>query len=361
MLAKVPLDSTQMVDKESVESRFTELYEQIGQSINHLTDKLNQTWTWDDDTEDIDEIVQDMLSVLVPRRFYDDFNEDFYSRLPEAEPGNFHDLVVRGDPLLTIFGLARRDPILRDRLRNAIDEKTCGDDFLIKLGDKSTSILERYDMYARDGPRFDDRFVDRSGVALRQIIDKVSAYRESDRAPTSSNFNAKAAELVLNILEEVCMRNKDIYEDSTWQTTEDDPEADRDCNIFANLIGSPPVGFRDTHFVLDFLADELPPDAWRHLLGRLDSLVEKLREHEVPAPYLQKLTDLTSRYHAGGGVYEELEEYEYHLGPAMPGDMPDSPADQWRHTAPHGVASSSGTTRRPTLSDQPEPQRRRLG
>ena len=345
------------MDRESIESRFTDLYEQIGQHLNRLPDELNRTW--DEEAEDIDETVQDMISVLHPSKLWDEF-DDLYSTIPEAEPGNFHDLVVPGNLGLTIFGLAQHDSVFRERLRNAITEETCGDDFLTKLGGRSMSIFEDYDEYTTRGPRFDARFVDSSGTAIRKVVAKVSAYRNGERAPTSNTFDAKSAELVLRILEEICSRNRDIYEHSTWQTTEDDPEADRDCNLFANLIGSPPTRFRQTDFVLDLLTDELPPDAWKHLVGRLESIAEKLREYRAPERFQGKLIDLIARYHAGGRVYEEPEEYEYQLGPAMPGNVPESPVDQWRHTAPSGARSPSRLTRRPTLSDQPEPQRRRL-
>ena len=348
-----------MVDRESIESRFTELYDQIGQRLDHLPDELNKTW--DEESDDTNEMVQDMLSVLAPQKLWDELGEDFYDMIPEAEPGKFRDLVVRGNLPVTIFSLALHDSVFRDRLRNAITEEICGEDFLSKLEVRSTSTFDKYDEYDKNGPRFDAHFVDRSGMIIRQIVAKVSAYRKTFRAPLSNFFDAKAAELLLRILEEVCARDKDIYEDSAWQTIEDDPEADRDCNLFANLIGSPPTRLRQANFVLDIFVDELPPSAWKHLLGQLESLLGKLREHDAPAHYLHKLADLISRYHAGGRLYEEPEEYEYHLGPAVPGQVPDSPVDQWRHTTPSGMASSSGTTRRPTLSDQPEPQRRRLG
>lgn len=334
----------------NVERRFTELYDEIDSKLDRLPDMLNNIWDEEED-EDAYETIQDMLAVLDPENFWDNYDDDFEALFPEVSSKCFQDLVVPGSMPVTIYGLAKHDPIFRERLRNAIPKDMCAKDLMTKLKGKTSFFFGAFDDYVRRGPKFDPHFVARTASSLRHVISKLSTYRKGERAPMSSSFDRNAAELALFILEEVAKRNKDIYMHSSWQTTEDDPEDERDCNIFVNLIKSPVASASTSTFVLDFLVDELAPAAFKHLLSRLESLVVKLQQQDAPEAYVKKLVDAISTSETEEG---EPEGYEQHL--AGPGHrQPSSPDDPF----PHSQSPRPSVARRPTL-DGPEPQRRRL-
>ena len=301
----------------------------------------------------MDEMIQDMLAVFTADRVWDDFDEDFFSSIPEAEGLPFQKLVVPGNLATTVFALARHDPAFRDRLRNAVTKEICAEDFLRKLEAKRQTVFKRFDDYETRGPRFEAGFINACGSRLHRILSKISTYKHGARAPLSHDFDVESAKLALRTLSDVCERDKDIYGDSKWQTTEDDPEEDRDCNLFANLISDPPPGRRDDLFVLDLLAEDIPQPAWNDLVNELERLIEKFKDQKTPARYLNKLQELIHQSQASGQLFEEAEEQQ----------SPATPADQWRHVV--GLATSSsganlGRERRPTMEEGPESQRPRL-
>lgn len=337
-------------DQDSVEQRFSDLHDAIGSRIEDIPDLLNLAW--DEASEDVDELIQDMLAVFDNDRLWHDFGDEFYDSLPESKDLRFQELVVRGNLSVTIFALAQHDPIFRDRLRNAVTKDICADDFLTKLKRLSVTFLQRLDNYANQGPRFKAAFVHGCASSIRRIISEILDYRRSERAPLSREFDKKSAELVLWLLDEVCNHNKNIYRDSTWREIEDeDPEEERDCNLFTNLISDPSPGYRGQFFALDYL-EELPAPAWRHLLNELERLLHRLAEEEAGTRYLNKLRDLIAQAQAGEQLYEDPEEMQ----------SPTSPADQWRHIQPiagPSTAAAAGQERRSTGEGRPS-QRRRL-
>ena len=298
-------------------------------------------------------MIQDMLAVFTADRVWDDFDDEFFSSVPEAESLHFQELVVPGNLATTVFALARHDPTFRDRLRNAVTKEMCAHDFLRKLEAKRQNIFKRFDDYESRGPRLEIGFVNACGSRLHRIISKLSSYKYGARAPLSHDFDVESARLALRMLDDLCERNRDIYSDSEWQTTEDDPEEDRDCNLFANLISDPPPGRRDNLFVLDLFTEDIPQTAWTSLLNELERLLRKLRDQKAPARYLNKLQDLANQSQASEHLFDEAEEQQ----------SPLTPADQWRHVVGLPTSSSGaimGRERRPTMEDGPDSQRRRL-
>ena len=299
-------------------------------------------------------MIQDMLALLDPENFWDNYNEEFESHIPEAESKSFQDLVVPGSMPVTIFALAKHDPIFRDRLRNAITKDMCAKDLWFKLKAKTTVFLRAFDEYVERGPNFDPLFVARTAKGLRQVIDKLSAYRKGSRAPLSPLFDRYAAELTVFILGEACKRNRDIYKDSTW-CDHGLPEVKADGNLFSSLIGSPPASFRGSFFVLDFLGDELPPASYKDSLSRLEPVVERLREYNAPEAYVQKVLEIIN----GSTGEEDAEGFEQQvIGPDRRRGRPLS-RDQWPHSQ-SATPRPSPMARRPTLDDPQDRQRRRL-
>ena len=356
-LGDIPSNVVLPVDRPSVERCFTSLYNSIGKNINHLQDELNQTW--DEASDDTDEMIQDMLAVFTTDRTWDEFDDEFLSSVPEAEGLPFEQLVAPGNLATTIFALARHDPVFRDRLRNAVTKEICARDFLSKLETKQQNVFKRFDDYMNRGPRrprLEVGFVSACASRLCEILSKVSVYKEGMRAPLSHNFDVASAKLALRMLNNVCGRNRNIYSDSAEQTSEESPPKERDCNLFTNVISDPPPERRDEMFTIDLLTDNIPLPALTSLAGELERLMEKLRQQKAPAPYLNKMQELIDNARAGGQLADEAEGRQ----------TPTSSGIQWRHVV--GLASPGaepsarvGRERRPTLDPEgPESQRRRL-
>lgn len=290
-----------------------------------------------------------MLSVFDSDNMDGHFDDAFYESLPTANNERFRELVVPRDLVRTVFALARHDPVFRDRLRNAVNKDICAQDFINKLSIKRQKYLRRFDDYVHRGPRFDPAFVNKCGTSLYQLLQDLSIYR-SERAPLAQSFETRAAELALHMLEDTFSRNKDIYENSTWQTTADDPDEERDCNLFANLISDPPSD-REHFFVLDLLT-KLPLAAWQHMFNHLERLLGKLKEEEAAASFTRKLEDLIIQAKTEEQLFEEPEEQSH-----------PSSVDQWSHiqaSLSSGPVAGPSRERRPTLEDRPDAQRRRL-
>ena len=313
--------------------------------IDRLPDALNLIS--DEPAEDVDEMVKDMLALFI------DLDDEFYSVVPEMENQSLQSLVVPGNLSVTIFALARHDPVFRGRLRNVITKDLCAGDFLRKLNKKRRDIVAAIDEYTGHGSEIQARFVNNCAIGLRQIIAEISTYRESDRAPLSPKFDTMAAQLAMKILEDVCDRNRDVYEGENWKEAGAKPEEERSRNLFANLVSDPAPRFSANFFVLDFLTDELPPPAWLDHVGDLERLLGRFTEQEAGTQYIDKMQELVSQSQSGGQLYEETEDTQ----------SPTSPGSEWRHTV--GVASASAVPtsrreRRPTLEESRSPQRRRL-
>ena len=346
----------QSADRATIETKFSEFYDRIESNIDRLPDMLNKRW--DDAANDTDELIQDMLSVMDEDKVWDDYDDDLFSVIPDGSSKCFQDLVVPGNLEATIFGLARHDHVFRDRLRSAITKEICSDNFLLKLSARKDALLRRFDDYARRGPALKPDFVQFCANYLRRLISKLPSYLNGNRAPLSKSFHVKVAEFSVRVLEEICQRNIDIYEHAFWRRTEDKPEEERDRNLFVNLIKSPSGAASSRNFILDYPGEQLAPLVWVDLIGRLEPLLETLREQNAPDAYLQKLADMTALAQGGASLYGEPEEYDYEVGPMPAPLVSDSPADHRSTTSP--PAGHSRSTSRRTTTGPPEAQRRRL-
>lgn len=307
---------------------FTQLYVRIGQRIDVLPQELNKSLSPPNSQEDLqdelpqdelDEIIQDMLSVLHPKKLPDDFDDDFKEKIPSLE-NTFQGLVVPGDLETTVFALARHDSAFFERLRTAIPKDMCDLQLLRKLEARIERFFHRIDTYAESGPAYDENTI---GACAEALVDATSKMHDYNKPPTSREFESTAARLGVFALEEVCSRNVDIYAGSTWHAgrTPDD-EADR--NLFARLIVSPEPSDDEEPaiFVLDLL-DDLPPSALAPFHPRLAAVLDTLRQSAAPTAYTQKAQAILAR------------------------------------SAP-GASGAGPSARRPPVTDEREPRRRRL-
>lgn len=299
----------------------TDLYYEIGRRLLHdanFRDRLGtgqagETFSdsdedpRDDDlpSEDPGEVIQtlrDMLSVFEPNRLPEEYGADFIENLPPTFESS-EDTVDPGNLSATIFALARHDPVFRQRLRGALTKDFCVVQVFQKLQRRAQGIFRRFDRYAESGPNYDEGFVAKCADILQQIVEKVIEYM-NDRLPLSASSKAEAAGVLVNILDNVCNRNRDIYVDMPWQTPRV-PDDDDDRNLYIYLIRDVLDDNEDPEnehcFVVDalyrFVHEEL-----KHHTEDLKSVLRKAVRHRASVVFLQRLEEIIKVSEVGPGL-----------------------------------------------------------
>ena len=315
-----------------VPNEISELYDRIGESVVTLRHELNTSRGSEDDS-DTDEdaieepsvssvaearasVVIDMLSIFDNEKLPDEYQ----SELPEASiDSSFEDALIPGNLAATIYGLAIREEAFCVHLRKLINRDVCADYYLKKQRRRAQRAISKLNEPSND-PSIG---VYECGDTLRRIVREVCWDREArtSRRPLSSRILNKAAELLVDILEQVCKQNRNVA-----RLASAFPFPGTDANLYTYLISDPPR-FEEGDFVVDQLRN-FPQNEWRHLLEYLTTIAEYIRNN---APESQ----LRSVQYA-----EKIE--------AMVNDYTNS-----------AFEPSSSSHRRPAVSGDRESQRRR--
>lgn len=281
--------------------------------------------------------VRDMLSVfdtaILP--------EDYDPRNASTPAGNEQQgLYVPNNLPATIFQMAVRDEKVFESLRDVVTHDICANVHFSKLRTRAREAFARLDSYIENGPEDDAETaghdIPQCATILRIIVDQICQFRDcrESSGPLSAPVKRRVAEILVEIFQEVCNRNEDVYYRIGWEREVANGEPDRNRNLYAYLIDDPPRSnsstpnwMKDT-FIIDRLG-QMPADEWRHLIERLTSIVDQMRERmededDPPLAYT-KLERIIQEY--------TLEAFE---------------------------PSSSSVQRRPTLSSHRQSQRRRF-
>ena len=335
-------------------TKISGLYDLIGERLGTLPEQLNMTRgdETESDSDNIEteesynssnsksrkETVQDMLSVFDPNALPEEL---VFSDGPLATAYSER-LSAPGALAATIYGIAIRDEPFYWCLRRRVSRDICAVSYFSKQRSRATEAMHRLDRYVERGPSGapESRDVDVPECAriLRLIVHQICKNRDAraSRAPLGAATIQKVAETLVEILTEVvCNRNKDIYEDATWERHVDE-EHRRNRNLYTYLIGDrptsdffAPLGTGD-NFIIDQLRD-FPVLQWSHLLERLTTILDHIHEN-------------TPEGERGSMAFaEKLETMlrEYTSDAFEP-------------------SSSSVQRRRPTLTNPPASQRRRV-
>lgn len=310
-----------------VPNEISELYDRIGENVVTLRHELNTTRGSTD--EDVIEeasvsseaearasVVIDMLSVFDNEKLPDEYE----SELPEVSiDSTFEDALIPGNLAATIYGLAIREEAFCVHLRKLINRDLCADYYLIKQRRRAQQAISKLNEPSND-PSIG---VYECGDTLRRIVREVCWDREArtSKRPLGSRILNKVAELLVDILEDVCKQNRTVE-----RLASSSPSSGTDANLYTYLISDPPR-FEEGDFVVDQLR-KFPQSEWRHLLEHLTTTAEYVRSN---APESQ----LRSVQYA-----EKIE--------AMVNDYTD-----------FAFEPSSSSHRRPAASDDRESQRRR--
>ncbi|KAI4128165.1 MAG: hypothetical protein LQ338_002867 [Usnochroma carphineum] len=329
-------------------TRASALYSLIGAQLPSLPTILNATH--DELASDSDDAVEailspsfpdvradqvrDMLSVFDTGRLPDEFGQDFINVPLDETPQNFF---VPNSLAATIYRLAVRDESVFKRLRRVITHDICANAHFSKLRARAREAFASLDNYVANGPSgSNDQDVPRCARMLRSIVDQIFQARNlrTSIGPLSASVLMKAAEILVEMFQEVCNRNEDVYYRIDWEREVSDDEPARNRNLYTYLIDDPPRFSSSTPnwmketFVVDRLR-QMPANEWRHLIERLTSILDQIREYtpdeDQPPSAYTKLERMIQDYTA--------EAFE---------------------------PSSSSVQRRPTLGSQRESQRRRL-
>ena len=259
-------------------------------SENDVSDDDGSTDNQDDPVK-VNQMIQDMLAVLDSKSLPEDF-EDLALAIPVTLPSATA-AIVPGEIYTTLFGLARYDKEFRLQLRKFLTKDFCARHLLTKLYGRAKEAFERLDDYTRSGPQTKPQFVARCADRIRQVVEQVGQYKD-DRAPLNAATKAKAAEILTNLLLEVCNRNKDIYDSMPWHKTAPDPKELDDRNLYVNLIGDPPLyeeSLEGQYFFLDVFST-FAPNEWMHLSDRLELALERIKQYGAPTSFIKTLDGL---------------------------------------------------------------------
>ncbi len=351
MLQTPGAPGTQTISPGEVLTQISALYGLIGSRLSLLPTLLGATRDEiSSDTEDamdavdspaffdtrVDQ-VRDMLSVFDTATL----PEDYDPRNASTPAGNEQqDLYVPNNLPATIFQMAVRDEKVFESLRDVVTHDICANVHFSKLRTRAREAFARLDSYIENGPEDDaetaDHDIPQCATMLRIIVDQICQFRDcrESSGPLSAPVKRRVAEILVGILQEVCNRNEDVYYRIAWEREMANGEPDRNRNLYTYLIDDPPRAnsstpswMKDT-FIIDRLG-QMPADEWRHLIERLTSIVDQMRERmededDPPLAYT-KLERIIQEY--------TLEVFE---------------------------PSSSSVQRRPTLGSHRQSQRRRF-
>ena len=335
-----------------VVAQISELYELIGDRLQSLPERLNLTRSNDADYDSDDSIglesslpegdarkesVKEMLSVFdeaaLPQECGRGFRDAPATALSE-------DLFVPGNLSATIYRMAVRDETFYRRFTKVVTPDRCASRYYSKQRLKAQEVMRSLDRYVRDGPSLTpvarDMDIPECARMFRIIVHQICHDRDLRTAnqPLSAAVVTEVAQILVEILQQVCNRDFDIYENITWPRAGAEEEPERNRNLYMYLIGDPP---RDPSTPVwmndDFVVDQLrnfPTNEWRHLVEPLttiqEAIYERATEYRLPSiAYAEKLETM-------------LQEYT---------DDAEEP-------------STSSVQRRPTLESPRERQRRRM-
>ena len=275
-----------------------ELYGLIDHDVDSVSSRLQQS-AWDnnsEDREDEDEpSASDVLAFLDSDKIWSEEEEE--SGYPSVTPSTFRSLAVRGDMAATIGRLFRHDRVFRSRLRIAITKDMCAEDFLEKLRERSQRLFRTFQRRVAEGT-IDPQRLCNVADNLRDVIDRVIGYG-AEKGPLNLSLQTRAAQLMVNMLQELCKYHAVIIPDPGRELME------FQRSLFGNLVRSPPPSKRATFFVLEYLAAEVPPAARASVAEQLLHLHDPLRNLGAPAEYLEALRRLLH-----SPPHEEVSEAE---------------------------------------------------
>ncbi|KAI9753987.1 MAG: hypothetical protein M1835_000936 [Candelina submexicana] len=239
------------------------------------------TGSSDDSSMSRKDQVRDILSIFDDEgAMPEDYRPDMYADIPE-ELNDPKDIYVRQDLEATIFRLSVFDDIFFQRLRKILGPDLCASVYFQKVRLEARKKLTELDALIKNGPSDETEYepnVNWCANALRTSVARIQSSLHA-RAQLGRSARTDAVKALVYILQEVCNRNKNVYEEIDWEREAPPDEEETDQNLYQSLIGNPPSEMRG-HFVIDVLWGLL--DVARAFLPKFEELVKMIESNGAP-------------------------------------------------------------------------------
>ena len=245
--------------------------------------------------------VQDMMSVFESNDVLpEEYKTEVFASLTDV-PLSGQECYVPGELERTVINLAMNDDAVFRALREAVSLARCALVYIGKLRSRAQSAINRLDAYVTDGPSIDGQpptDVVWCARTLRTLVLQISKSLNS-RAPLPGEVLTKAAGFLVELLQHICTRNVDVYEDIDWERNAPGNESKAERNLYVHLIGNPPPSSdpstaKQVNFVIDILRD-LPPASVSQFTERLEVILETVTQNGAGEGYTQELGQLIER------------------------------------------------------------------
>ncbi|KAF7509715.1 hypothetical protein GJ744_007586 [Endocarpon pusillum] len=242
---------------------------------------------------------RDILSTFEADVLPSEFRPDIFETISHVRSPA--ECMIQLDLEGTIFRLAVNDHAIYRSLSRAQPVQARAVDFFQKVTKRVRITLLAFDEYAKNGTSSAHLPVPHPSVKdlggrLQEYVDLIKD-EVRERHPHGGE---RAAECLIFLLREVCNRNHDAFENSTWGRRAPRGEDEDERNLFQCLIGHPSVG--RPPFALDALRI-LPKAvlATASRLEQLDGIRGLLHRQQAPLAYrrafqgiLDSITEATS-------------------------------------------------------------------
>ncbi len=226
--------------------------------------------------------VRDILSIFDDEgALPENYRPEMYAEVPE-QLDDPKDIYVRQDLEATIFRLSVFDDIFFQRLRKVLGPDLCASVYFQKIRIEARRKFSELDAFTETGPSIDTEYepnVIWCANALRAIVARIQSSLHA-RAQLGRSARTDALKALIDILQEVCNRNRNVYEDIDWEREAPHDEKETDQNLYQSLIGSPPSQYRG-HFVIDVIWGLL--DVARAFRPKFEELVQTIDMNGAPA------------------------------------------------------------------------------
>jgi len=245
--------------------------------------------------------IRDMLSVFDSTGVLpEEYRMNVFANITDA-PLSLQECYVPRELERTLTNLAMNDDAVYRALREVVPPTRCALVYIGKLRSRAQTTINRLDEYVSDGPSGrDEAPTDVAWCAerLRSIVLQTSDCLNS-RAPLPPDVLSRAAAFLVELLQHICTRNDDVYEDIDWDRKAPENEGEANRNLYVHLIGNTanssdePTG-KQENFVIDTLRD-FPPASVSQFTERLEGVLETVEANGATEAYLEALGQLVQR------------------------------------------------------------------
>ena len=238
------------------------------------------------------EKVRDIFSSFDETLLWDEYRTNIEVMPPSGRSLSPATCCIQKDLEATLLRLAvNQDPVYR-ALRRAQPPEQCANICYEKLSNRAGSDLERLDDYAEEATVYPDGLVPNVlwlSIQLRTHVDQIA----QNLAVRRSHGLAKAVNILVGMLGNICARDYDAFAEATWYIPMSPNESPRDRSLYQLLIANPQ---HTGYFIVDVLAEisqaeiqALQDRDRRRFVQRMEDILTTIQEQGAPVVFRQRL------------------------------------------------------------------------